>query len=72
MIDAYRNCKEGAIAVWDGPHIGVAISGYDLITLNKMELEECKLACLQRTEMNCRSFDYRRDTKTCYLQSVTR
>jgi hypothetical protein len=67
-----RDCKYGADVVWAGPFIGYYIAGSDMVTLNSMDIDECKKACLQQQKFNCLSFDYIRSSKTCYLQSVRR
>jgi hypothetical protein len=43
-----------------------------MVTMTKIELEDCQKACLQQDTFHCRSIDYNRAAKTCYLQSVTR
>lgn len=45
----------------------MALFGFNDKTLRHVTAQECKNACLEETEFECRSVDYVADSQSCYL-----
>ena len=67
--DKYRHCPlANNNATWKYPIHGAYLSGTNPITLTKATLDECKNACLQRTDFHCMSLDYDHSADGCRLK----
>lgn len=73
LLDDYKACSADSDGDWTGPKYGKSFKSFKTLkTINKLTVDQCKVACQQTETFHCRGFKWHRGNNNCYLTAMSR